>query len=56
MLDGVTPPRWRCPICNKKCKTERGVVMHMIDKHNKPQHMEKITEWLATPIQAGSSA
>jgi hypothetical protein len=56
MLDGVIPPKWRCPICNKRCKDERGVTMHMIDKHKNPKHLEKITEWLANPTRTASSA
>lgn len=55
MPDGVIPPRWRCPICNKKCANERGITMHMIDKHKNPKHLEKITEWIKSPTRTGLS-
>jgi hypothetical protein len=45
------PPRWKCPICGKKLLDARGVTQHMADKHVKPQHQERILEWLAHPTR-----
>jgi hypothetical protein len=50
------PPAWRCPICLKKCGSERGVVMHMFDNHRKEKHHEKIAQWIANPTRTGLSA
>ena len=41
----MTLHAWRCPICNKRCRSERGVLVHMVDIHKKPQHAERIAEW-----------
>jgi hypothetical protein len=49
------PATWRCPICLKKCGSERGVVMHMFDKHRKEKHHERIAAWIASPIPTGLS-
>jgi hypothetical protein len=46
----------RCPICLKKCASERGVAIHMLDKHKNPKHLEKIAEWIANPTRTASSA
>jgi hypothetical protein len=49
------PPAWRCPICNKKCGSERAIVMHMYDKHRKEKHYERIADWIANPRKSGLS-
>lgn len=53
--DQPLPDRWRCPICLTKLKSERGVTMHMFDKHRKEKHHEKIAQWIASPTRTGLS-
>jgi hypothetical protein len=33
----------------------KGVVNHMIDKHPKPEHKERIAEWIMNPTRTGAS-
>jgi hypothetical protein len=49
------PPRWRCPICNRKCRDAKGVVNHMLDKHPNEKHRERIADWIKSPARGGVS-
>lgn len=39
-------PKFRCPICNKKCGGRQGVIAHAVDAHTKPKHQERIQQFI----------
>lgn len=46
-MDDADQKPFCCPVCNKKCRSRRGVLDHAEARHKKAHHIRHVADWWA---------